>query len=436
MHTRTIALAVALLAASLFAACTPDGVTETRFQRLIVPVEVARADVQDSIRVEAPRTLCATGNIYALGHRLFVNEPGRGWHVFDNADVSAPELEAFWRIPGSTQLSFVNGYFVTDTYGDIVQLDFDGTELSMVRGVDNGLVAYYGQLPSEGMLITGLEEQWVEIEGDCADVNYGGFFCGVGRGMDPCDYAYAQEANFRAFSADASGSAAPSINVAGSLSRFGFGAEYLYVATEFGVYTFAVTADSLVRSEHVASGWELETAVAREGYLYCGAPDGMLIYDLAEAMAPQYLSRYTHVRGCDPVAVEGDRAVVTVRDGSNCGGTSVNQLSLLDISDRSNPRELRVYPMLHPHGVALYHGEVIVCEGAHGWKRGRLNEARNAIDFDERYDAPAIDVAVLPYDPESPTVFTVAPDGIRQYKRASVSGDFVQRSRVARQSCD
>ena len=210
-----------------------------------------------------------------------------------------------------------------------------------------------------------------------------------------------------------------------------------YVATDFGVYTFAVARDSFARSGHAADGWNLETAVVRDGYLYCGAPDGMNIYDLADPMAPRYLSRYTHLRGCDPVAVEGDRAVVTVRDGSACGGGAVNQLALLDIADRAHPRELAVYPMRHPHGVALYRGEVIVCEGAHGWVSGEITGAdRDAVALADDYVAdPAVDVAVLPYDPDAPTVFTVAEGGIRLYERDG-DGAWARRAHVARVSCD
>ena len=445
MRSLRFAYPAALLALilALAGACTPEGVESTSFRLVIAPVEVSRASVRDSIRVEAPRAICETGNIYALGHRLFVNEPRRGWHVFDNADASAPVAEAFWRVPGSTQLSYVNGYFVTDTYSDVVQLDFDGQDLAVVRGVDNGLAAYYGQLPAEGMVVTGLREEWVEIEvregcGGAVDVDYGGFFCGVAT-RDDCWANYGiqfEGATLRA-NMDFADQSASGINVAGSLSRFGFGAEHLYVATEFGVYTFAVGQDSFTRSEHVAQGWELETAVVRDGYLYCGTPDGMNIYDLADAMAPEYLSRYTHVRGCDPVAVEGDRAVVTVREGSTCGSNNIGQLTLLDITDKTAPRVLAVYDMKHPHGVALYRGEVIVCEGDNGWVSGKIRGGgRNAITFESDYVLdPATDVAVLPYDPDSPTIFMVAPNGIRLYERAGDDGSWTLLSQVDRASC-
>jgi hypothetical protein len=91
----------------------------------------------------------------------------------------------------------------------------------------------------------------------------------------------------------------------------------------------------------------------------------MLIYDIRDPEKPTFISSLQHVRSCDPVVVEGNRAYVTLRRGSRCGG-GVNRLDVVDISDIRNPRLLGQTEMNGPYGLGVRNGIVAVCDGTAG----------------------------------------------------------------------
>ncbi len=106
----------------------------------------------------------------------------------------------------------------------------------------------------------------------------------------------------------------------------------------------------------------LETIFPYNNYLFLGAQDGMHIIDVSSAKSPKYISSYEHVTSCDPVVVQGNYAYVTLREGSNCSWRAVNELHVIDISDLTNPTEVKSLSMDRPEGLGVDGDLLFVCD--------------------------------------------------------------------------
>jgi hypothetical protein len=154
----------------------------------------------------------------------------------------------------------------------------------------------------------------------------------------------------------------------GSLARFVIVGDYLYCVDMNSLKVFEIIDPARPRYVNTIDvRWDIETIFHDGEHLFIGGQSGMYIYDITNQRTPAYTSEFTHVRSCDPVVVEGNRAYVTLRGGTPCGGFS-NQLDILDITDISNPKLLRSVPLTGPYGLAVRNGTVIICDGTAGLK--------------------------------------------------------------------
>jgi hypothetical protein len=199
-----------------------------------------------------------------------------------------------------------------------------------------------------------------------------------------------------------------SVGLAGSMARFAISGNHLYVVTSssLSVYGIAAGTFSHVRDISIESG--LETITTRSNYIYLGSRSAMYIYSIADPEFPEFLFRYTHIRSCDPVVVQGNRAYVTLRAGSNCGGGN-NVLEIIDITNPKNPILLKAFGMTSPGGLGISGNCLFVCEGASGVKM--INVANDEINVIKSLtDIHAYDVIVQPG-----TLTLTGEDGVFQY---------------------
>lgn len=153
----------------------------------------------------------------------------------------------------------------------------------------------------------------------------------------------------------------------GSMTRFAINNDYLYVVDHARINVFNVHDNTFQKLGEVTVGIGLETIFVRGEYLYLGANDAMYIYSLAQPESPTFIFRYSHIISCDPVVVQGNRAYVTLRNGSFCNRGS-NALEIIDISNPNSPALISNYPMLSPHGLAVDNNLLFLCEGENGLK--------------------------------------------------------------------
>lgn len=148
----------------------------------------------------------------------------------------------------------------------------------------------------------------------------------------------------------------------GSMARFTTHGNYLYtvVGEDLSVYEISRNDTLAQLTSHIIPD-DTETIHAQGNYLYLGGQTGMSIYSLENPADPTFIFKYEHIRSCDPVVVRGNRAYVTLRSGSTCGG-SVNSLEVIDIQDPNWPRLLKAYPLTSPGGLAIDGNLLFVCD--------------------------------------------------------------------------
>lgn len=122
-------LVVAVLAGWTLLACAPAA----RAPRITHTVKcMSLTELRGAFAVEAPRAVKQSGRIFLHGPLLMISEPFQGIHVFDNADPAAPVAVAFLNIPGNTDIAVKDNYLYADSAIDLLTINFDGNNASLV----------------------------------------------------------------------------------------------------------------------------------------------------------------------------------------------------------------------------------------------------------------------------------------------------------------
>jgi hypothetical protein len=157
--------------------------------------------------------------------------------------------------------------------------------------------------------------------------------------------------------------AAGGTGTAGSLARFAIVGNYMYVVDDVDLNVFDITNPSLTAKVNtVRIGFSIETIYPYQGRLYIGSSNAMYIYSLTNPVLPQQLSLVQHLRSCDPVVVKDTTAYVTLRGGTNCGGTA-NLLIAYKVNNPTAPVEVKRLPMNGPFGLGYAGNGLYVCDG-------------------------------------------------------------------------
>ena len=87
----------------------------------------------------SPQPAINQGNIYAFRNYIFQLDPGFGIHVIDNSTPSTAHKIGFITVKGCSQISIKDDKLYTNSYDDLVVLDFsnlqDLHEYSRLKGV-------------------------------------------------------------------------------------------------------------------------------------------------------------------------------------------------------------------------------------------------------------------------------------------------------------
>ena len=150
----------------------------------------------------------------------------------------------------------------------------------------------------------------------------------------------------------------------GSLARFAFVGNYLYVVDDINVKTYNVSkAENPELVGTIRIGWGVETIFAYGKNLFFGSQTGVHLFEIQKDGQPKYVSFYRHFQSCDPVVSDGQYAYSTIRSGVACRTTTpINELHILDISDIQNPKQVSVVPMTNPIGLTIDGNTLFVCD--------------------------------------------------------------------------
>lgn len=177
---------------------------------------------------------------------------------------------------------------------------------------------------------------------------------------DEIQFTYSDSADVAYFRSGDSG-------VGGSMARFTVVGDYLYSVTNSKLMVFNVSNlnDSLKFEIQIPLSWDVETIFPLGDYLYLGTLSGMYIFDISTPNQPQYVSQYEHVVSCDPVVVHGNYAYVTLHsDFSSRCWRNVNELQIIDVSDKESPKLIKRYTdgFTKPLGLGVSDDYLFVCD--------------------------------------------------------------------------
>lgn len=356
------------------------------------------------------------GKIYFKDNYIFIVEELKGIHVFDNAIPSSPVKKVFINLPGVVDIS-ISGYIMyADSYVDLVVLDVQNIdnihEVGRVKDIlpytipptgNDYPMAYVDQKKG---VVTGWNLKIIRERVNTNPIPYPVFRDGG---------VFLEKVNSSGASSGVSGSG---VGIGGSMARFGIKDKVLYVLDQNTLKIFDITNKTTPsKFNDIYPGWGIETMFLTDKNMFLGTNTGMVIYDISVPLSPVSRTFFTHARSCDPVIVDDTLAYITLRTGTNCGG-SLNCLDVVNIKNLSQPTQVMSYSMSNPHGLGKDGDLLFICDGNAGLK---IYDASNPklITSHLIYTYPNINA----YDviPIGSVLVLVGDDGLYQYNYSNVT---------------
>jgi len=362
------------------------------------------------------------GKIYLYKNYLLINEAGKGIHFYDISNPKNPAYKVYYEILGNFDMVINNDLLVVDNVIDLLSIDISDINNPKVQNRHNNYknvydannyphVAYY----NKSNVMRSLD---CSVAGpNNAIVNWGGNLWAL---QDASSFA-----NTNVLSAGQVNSASNgSTGIGGSTARFSLAKNQLYSLTNAELSTWNLP--SLEKVNTTGLGWGMETLFAAGDHLYVGSTSGMTILDISNGQSPVKLSTFTHATSCDPVVVSGDYAYVTLRSGNTCTGNN-NQLDIINITNKSNPKLVKTYPMTNPHGLSILNDKLYICEGDFGFKVLNVSDVNDAKQLNFDKDIKAQDVIAL----SEKEVMVIGSDGfyfldVKDPKKIKIEGSILK----------
>lgn len=383
------------------------------------PVYELAENFRVPITAESPRELCEPGQLYYYNDYLLIAEKGEGIHLIDNRNPAAPVFTGFLPIKGAQDMAVYNGYLYANNYMDLVVFGLQNpANPQFIKRLEEAF-PFEGTYNQGVGYVVAYEETDETVKLPCSDGRSQQVWFWRDQGiLIDSNFDLATLAN-TAESSDNGGSL-PTTGIGGSLARFTIAQAHLYVVDDWSLRVFDLaTPTSPQKGNNIAIGWGIETIFPYGNHLFIGSQSGMFIFDNSNPKAPQQIGVFEHARACDPVYVSGNRAYVTLRDGTTCQNF-INQLDVVDISVLTNPRLIKTHPMHRPIGLSLSDNQLFICEDDQGVK---VFDASDDLLIGQRLLAQqsgftARDVITLP---NRKVAIIIGPDGIRQLDYSNIN---------------
>ena len=393
-NQRLLPLILILMVSGTFLSCQDETTTSFTY-RAMVPVYLKMSDVRArQIVIEPGQELENPGKIYLYGNFLLINEPQEGIHILDNTNPSSPINLNFIPIQGNVDLAVNNNMLYADNFVDLLVFDIRNVRsIKQVERVKDVFNHMYSN--SETGVILTFKDSVITTTSDQRSIT-NGFF--------------SRDAS-QSFASNFSG-AAQSYGQGGSMARFTLMSGHLYAVDDNSLRVFDVKEPAKPKHlQNIKLGWGIETIFPFQEKLFIGSTRGMHIYDASKPSNPIKMSVFEHLTACDPVVVNKDYAFVTLRSGNTCWN-GPNELQVVDIKNLREPKLVKAYPMLNPHGLALTGDHLYIAEGKHGLKSFNVADVmgidQNQLEFLKSMKS----VDIIP-GPKS--LIVIGPDGVCQF---------------------
>jgi hypothetical protein len=362
---------------------------------------------------EAPRTITKDGAIYFKDNYLFIVEPNKGIHFIDNNNPSNPINTGFLNLMGASGLSIKDNYLYVNAMVDLVTIDV--TSFSNPTQVNRIEECFPSALPLMDKNYPtktidkskGIVTDWNVVE-TTEDVND----FPIWNGCNGCEFV-TFDANSVSSSESVSNGASTGTGTSGSYALMTIMGDYLYVVDNWRLRPFSLSnpATPLESSDYVYLSWDVETIFPNGEHLYMGTTKGMMIYETSNPESPTRIGSISHARACDPVTVQGNYAYVTVRSAGWCGG-DINQLDVVDITDKTNPWLVQSFEMSDPRGVGIDGDSFFLCDGDAGLK---VFDASNPATLGDNMTKKFSNIFAVDIIPINGVAMVIGEDGLYQY---------------------
>ncbi|MEQ9443525.1 MAG: hypothetical protein RIG62_31085 [Cyclobacteriaceae bacterium] len=408
----------ALVGLGLLSQCTDQVTSTVRFHRM-TPVYTTTQEIRDAVSVLPSQAIRGTGKIFTHGDYLFLNQPGEGVHIINNADPAQPRNVSFINIPGNYDLAVQGDIMYADSYIDLLAIDIRNPESIQVLHREENVFPQFNSFGFYPDAEKGVVTRWEEVEavdtykGEVDGSYWGGGVYQYIDHLDIADYArqdFVQQSNVPVW--EFSQEQPTVVGRGGSMSRFSVSGEHLYTIDDSNLQVFDISSSTTPTSvNEFLVDFMIETIYAHEDKLFIGAQNGMYIYDKSVPESPTLLSSYWHATSCDPVVANDTLAYVTLRTGDACEGDQ-DVLEVVDIKDASYPHEVARYQMEHPHGLGLDGTTLFVCEGESGVK---VFDATQTYEIDQHLISHIEGLYAYDVIAQNSHLLVIAEDGVYQY---------------------
>ena len=395
---------------ALCALTSCDKVESNSYFRTQVPIFEKMSTIRTLMTsVVEPQPLEQTGKIYIFKDYLFINEPMKGIHIFNNANPANPIALSFLNIPGNVDMAVKDNVLYADSYVDLLTFDLSNPAKPTLLYRAEDVFKQVYQYNYETKSLSDVVVKYVDTV--LNRVEYAKY--------NPFSYMYSAAESYN------SSGQGGHYGQGGSMARFTLASEHLYAVDNSSLNLFDVSDKRKPAfKKNIPLGWGIETIFPYKNNLFIGTNAGMYIYNIDNAAEPKQLSRYEHARACDPVVVNDDYAFVTLRSGAVCGGV-INVLEVLDIKDLKNPKRLQTFQMEHPHGLGLAGDVLYICEGTYGFKSFNAADVSKIGDSKIEHLANLNSTDVIP-GPRS--LIVIGENGVCQY-------DYSDKTKLRLLSC-
>jgi len=108
-------------------------------QRQYEAVTILRTVFENSTKLLPAEPITETGKIYVKDGYLFISQPNKGFHIFDNSNPSAPLNLAFLKVLGSSDLSIKNDVLYINNATDLIAVkpNFTNNTIEITKRISN-----------------------------------------------------------------------------------------------------------------------------------------------------------------------------------------------------------------------------------------------------------------------------------------------------------
>ena len=377
-----------LIPAALFFAVTftagltacKDSCTNEMIYDANVPVYLSYEDLRQPVTVKSSETLAKPGKFWRKDTYLFVSDINKGIHIYNVANANAPYEMAFVNVPGVMDVAVKDHYLLADSYTDLLVLDISNpAQPTQVKRL-NDVFPYnpFKTAAHEGFpVLTPDEAQGVIVDWKIEKVKDEQACSGGSSVFYNC-----ATCDMMTSTGSVASSGPATFSGGGSMAAFAVMGDYLYTVDANTLHAYSIADPTNPSQTSVQQiGWNIETIVAYQRYLFIGTQTGLQIFGIQNSPGtPTYISGFSHATSCDPVIVQDNTAYVTLRSGTPCQGNN-NQLDILNVQQIQNPVLIRTYPLSQPHGLGIDGNILVVCEAGYGVKIFNAADPNNLLEL-------------------------------------------------------